>query len=629
MMRAPLIPALVSLLIAGATRSPADCAPFYESFNSSASIAANGGSVFGTPTFTSGVNGNAATWSAVGHVSYPVRDFRTAGGTVALWYKKTAATAAGGIWQIGNVGQPSSLGLFYLNTNDLCFEARSASGDATQVYVAGGVPAGTWIHVVASWREHDGACDLWLSINGAYRGWAQLNGTLSHDTATLQVGTTGYYGHGQGATDELRWFDWDLFDSEVAAEYVYSANRFARQTSSKPVSTGPVQLVNNRLYVNGQPFEVKGVGYAPTPIGYWNYSVYTDPAILARDVPLLQAAHVNTVRTWAQPPDAQLLDAMYNGGTTPIYTIVGFWVPISDVNYADPAVIAQYENSFRNLVSQFKSHPGLLAWGIGNEVNLWHSGTELASWYALANRLARVAYETEGAGYHPTILVNGGLMGLGDTAVGADDVSLSYIDIWGQNTYFGWDAHCFFDYYSRLSAKPLLFTEFGIDAYDDTTGVEYQDVQAAWEVRQWRQIRAGCLGGTGMAWSDEWWKADSPWTHDAGGYATKTHPDGFSNEEWWGLVSVEFVPGGADRVHPRQAYAALAQDWSYSLGDYDRDGDVDLHDLAQLQICCGADANSTGGTGASACGSAFEYRVDGLIDYADFAGIAARLSGPQ
>ena len=38
-----------------------------------------------------------------------------------------------------------------------------------------------------------------------------------------------------------------------------------------------------------------------------------------------------------------------------------------------------------------------------------------------------------------------------------------------------------------------------------------------------------------MAYSDEWWKAGNPDTHDPGGYHTDAHPDGYSNEEWWGI----------------------------------------------------------------------------------------------
>lgn len=614
---------ILCLLVVGgwAVHADADCAPFYDSLNNLASIAANGGSVSGTVQFVAAVNGNGAAWGASGHLTYSARGFRTPAGALSLWYKKTTAAASGGICQIGVLGQANSIGLFYVNGSDLCFELRDSASNYAQTYTAGVISQTQWVHIVAAWQEHDGTCDMWLFINGTYRNYASLPGTFSHTAAALQVGTTGYYGHGQGTADELRWFDWSLQDSEAYAEYVYSSNRFRRQAVSKPVSTGPVQIIEDCLYVNGARFHIKGVGYAPTPIGYWGYSSYTDPGIIARDVPLLKGMHINTVRTWSQPPNSMLLDALYYNGDAPIYMIVGFWVPISGLDYGDPATIVYYEDQFRSLVNQFKNHPGVLAWGIGNEVNLSLSGQDLANWYALANLLAQTAYEAEGATYHPCILVNGGLMNLGNVECQSDDVSLSYVDVWGQNTYFGWDAHCFFDYYGRLSAKPLVFTEFGIDAWNNQSSVEYPDVQAAWEVRQWRQIRAACLGGTVMAYSDEWWKADDPNHQDFGGYGTGAHPDGYSNEEWWGVVWVQNNGTAPDIVHPRQSYYALGQEYGYDPGDADGDDDVDLADFAAFQACFGS---STSGT----CGSAFDYVASDVIDIADFDRFVVRLNGP-
>ena len=373
--------------------------------------------------------------------------------------------------------------------------------------------------------------------------------------------------------------------------------------------------------MDGRPFQVKGVGYAPTPIGYWGYSSYTDPAIISRDVPVLKGMHVNTVRTWSQPPNSMLLDALYYNGGAPIYMIVGFWVPISGINYGDPNTITYYSNQFRSLVNQFKDHPGVLGWGIGNEVNLSVSGPDLADWYVLANLLAQTAYEAEGPAYHPCIIVNGGMLGLGNVECYSDDISLNYVDVWGQNTYFGWDAHCVFDYYGRLSAKPLVFTEFGIDAWNNEMGTEYPDVQAAWEVRQWRQIRAACLGGTVMAYSDEWWKAGDPNNHDFGGYATSAHPDDYSNEEWWGVVSVQTSGGGPDIVHRRQAYYALGQEFAYDPGDADHDSDADLADFWAFQACFNGDTATT-------CGSAFDYVASNAIDAADFERFASCLNGP-
>jgi hypothetical protein len=246
----------------------------------------------------------------------------------------------------------------------------------------------------------------------------------------------------------------------------------------------------------------------------------------------------------------------------------------------------------------------------------------VADWYALANHLAQAAYEEEGAGYHPTVVINGGMRHFGDIEYGSDDASLNYVDVWGHNAYPGYDFHCYFDYFDRLSAKPLIITEFGIDAYDNQSGGEYQAVQADYVVQQWRQLETASAGGTVMAYSDEWWKADDPASHDLGGYATHRHPDGYSNEEWWGVVWVEDNGGAPDIMHPRQVYSALTAEYADVCGDHDLDGDTDLADYAAFQRCFGL-------APAGACGDAFEFVANGVIDLDDFTRFQVCFNGPD
>jgi hypothetical protein len=144
------------------------------------------------------------------------------------------------------------------------------------------------------------------------------------------------------------------------------------------------------------------------------------------------------------------------------------------------------------------------------------------------------------------MIINGGLLLLGHTLHHSDDVSLDHVDMWGVNAYPACDDHCYFDYYERISAKPLVVTEFGVDAYDNNAGMEDQESQAECDVSLWRTIRAKTLGGTVMAYSDEWWKAGAPCDHDTGGFPRDTHPDRFSNEEWWGMFQIADTGGLCD-----------------------------------------------------------------------------------
>ncbi|MBN2445169.1 MAG: hypothetical protein JXO22_00460, partial [Phycisphaerae bacterium] len=583
--------------------------------------------ISGAVSYAPGVSAGGASFDGSSFISYPLSPPSDEAGSVAFWFQKNSADSEGGVLHFGTLGQANSIGVFYANQGDAAFEARDSAGTLVQISAAGVLSQAEFTHIVTTWRIDDTGAHMWLFVNGGYVTYGRLDGAFDHSGATLQLGTTGWWGNGEGVVDELRVFDWPLSDSEVYAEYVYSSNRHRRQPTGKPVSTGPVQVIGKGLYVDGKPFEVKGVGYQPTPIGFypWEYSVYTDAAILSRDIPLLKAMNVNTVRTWGEIPNAVLLDALYYDADEPIRALLGSWVATSGIDYADPSTIAQYENEFRAFVAQFKNHPAVLGWLIGNEVNLSLTGDDLANWYLLANRLAEVAYIEEGAAYHPTIIVNGGMWDLGNVDNNSDDISMNYVDMWGHNTYFGWDAHCYFDYYDRLSAKPLVFTEFGIDAWDNQSGAEYQATQAAYEVHQWRQIESGCVGGTVMAFSDEWWKdmlADDPDSQDFGGYATHYHPDGYSNEEWYGVVAVADNASGPDGVYPRQAYYALGQEFAYSAGDYDDDGDVDMIDIVAFQTCCGLPASGV-------CGIVFDFVVDGEVNGLDLPSLAICMNGPD
>jgi hypothetical protein len=551
-----------------APTSRAACPPFHAPLEDSIGVGANGGTITPPVSFAAAVKANGACVGEPGFVRYSGGLFDAETGSVSLWFKKSGSDPHGGILQIGQLGQAGSLGIFFNGGDDLFVELRTDT-DSGQVQAPDMVSAAQYIHIVATWETRSDGIYVKLFVDGEYRGYQSLSGAYAPSSATLDVGRAGaepWYGSARGCIDEVTFANWPLEDSEVYAETVYSAGRYLRQGSGRPTSTGPVQLSGGSLVVDGKPFTVKGVGYQPVPIcsDVTPNTYYADSCIIERDIPRIRAMHANTVRLWGELPVSQgLLDALYNGGEAPIYAILGFWIDPT-LDYGDPKVREDVENAFRAYVTGFQDHPAVLAWGIGNENNLAHSWPPsappvgpAAQWYDLANQLAAAAHEIEGGDYHPTMIINGGLLLLGDTLHHSDDVSLDHVDMWGVNAYPGIHLACYFDYYERISAKPLVITEFGIDAYDNVAGAEDQESQAEWNVLQWRAIRAKTLGGTVMAYSDEWWKAGTPCAHDGGGFPRDTHPDRFSNEEWWGIFSIADTGGLCDELTQRQAYAAL------------------------------------------------------------------------
>lgn len=334
----------------------------------------------------------------------------------------------------------------------------------------------------------------------------------------------------------------------------------------KPLSTGPVQVRGRQLLVHGQPFQIRGVGYAPTPIGHRvdEVAIYSDPAIYGRDLPLLRALGANTIRTWGPVTSHGLLQAAYNGGDQPIYVIMGFWVEPS-APLADPATRQGILDRFRAYVTEYKDEPGVLMWGVGNEVNQGYAGPK-ADWYRLLNDLGKVAYEVEGAAWHPVATANWEMFHLGQAAQGADDASVPYLDVWGVTAYRGRTFTDLFGVYAPLTQKPLWIAEYGLDAWDADSKREDPARQADVVGALWDAIAAQsalCVGGTLMAYADEWWKAGQPAVHNPGGYFNFALPDHYSDEEWYGLMAVSPDPGGGpDLMHPRPAYDALRTRWT-------------------------------------------------------------------
>ncbi|MBI5585476.1 MAG: hypothetical protein HY892_16840, partial [Deltaproteobacteria bacterium] len=91
----------------------------------------------------------------------------------------------------------------------------------------------------------------------------------------------------------------------------------------------------------------------------------------------------------------------------------------------------------------------------------------------------------------------------------------------------------------------------------------------------WKEIAAHgqtCVGGTILSYSDEWWKAryatdpgctpdPDPGVQGRCGFQTDAQPDGYANEEWWGLVRIRDNGTGPDSVEPRAAYYRLQTLW--------------------------------------------------------------------
>ena len=377
--------------------------------------------------------------------------------------------------------------------------------------------------------------------------------------------------------------------------YTPTPTRTRTPTPTPTYTPGPtpitrVSVNGRRILVNGEPFLARGIGYAPVPIGvdpettppYGDYFTANHAAIYNRDLPLIRQMGANVLRLWGWDNNADhtdFLDAAYNGGIDPLYVIIMFWIG-HDVypEICSPAAQAQIKANFRAMVAAHKNHPAVLMWAIGNELNApWNYGNDLDCLFGLINDMAQEAHLEEGAYYHPvtTVLMDVNLTGV----IAAYDGVMPYLDVWSANVYRGISFGPLFNDYAGVSGRPFIITEYGIDAYDDWHGTEYEllgePYQATYAAALWNEIATHAdiaAGGSLMNYSDEWWKGKygnsrpgcpdfDPSQHSDCGYAIGAHPDGYANEEWWGVMRTVDNGDGPDRVEPRQVYWRLRALW--------------------------------------------------------------------
>lgn len=388
----------------------------------------------------------------------------------------------------------------------------------------------------------------------------------------------------------------------------------ALATTVKPAraqSTTPITVARDpdglRLVVDGKPFFVRGMNWDYVPIGSnYNYSLWKQPddvirAALASEMTLLRKMGVNAIRLYVGIPPRWI---QYIHDTYGIYTVLnhtvgrygytldGTWIPA--VDYSSPKFRAAVKREIAGLVEQYKGTPGLLMWLYGNENNYgltWSSfEIEALPRGERAAARARFLYSLFGEiiadtkahdPLHPVAIANGDLQYIDLIAE-----ECKGLDVFGTNVYRGRSVG---DLFADVQAKlgvPVMFTEFGADAFDARRGREDDLTQARYLLAQWRELyeqSAGkgkvgnAIGGFTFQWSDGWWKykqetnldvhdTNASWPN--GGYQEDfAEGENNMNEEWWGICA-KGPPDerGLYSLQPRTAYYVLQS--AYQLPAY-------------------------------------------------------------
>ena len=291
-----------------------------------------------------------------------------------------------------------------------------------------------------------------------------------------------------------------------------------------------IRIDGRRIVVDGQPYHVRGVCWNPVPRGATHPAGLDYEGLAPVDVPLMEAAGINTVRTYEPLLDRAVLDRLWAAGIRVLDTVYPYG--------GDPASVVSAR------VEAVRDHPAILGWVLGNEWNYNGLYVDLSHAESLARVNEAAALVKAADSSRPVVTVYGELPSAETVAAMPD------IDVWGINAYRGIGFGDLLTVWAGRSEKPMFLAEYGADAYNTLTGSYDPESQATAVRALTEELLAASsaltpdgvtLGGTLFEWSDEWWKAGNPDVQDVGGAAPGggPYPDQTFNEEFWGVVDVE------------------------------------------------------------------------------------------
>ena len=360
-----------------------------------------------------------------------------------------------------------------------------------------------------------------------------------------------------------------------------------------------------KLVINGEDFMINGMNWDYFPIGtnfsysLWKQSDDVIKAALDAEMGLLKNMNVNAIRQYTGVPSKWIEYIFKEYG---IYTLLnhsfgrygltidGAWEAVTD--YSDPRTQELLLSEMDDLVKNYKNTPGLLMYLLGNENNygLFWAGAETEDFpddeeekkfigeqrgrpmYRLMNDAAIKMKAVDSS--HPVAICNGDVLFIDIISEECKEV-----DVYGVNMYRGVSFGDAFEVVKEKLNKPIMFTEFGADAFNVIENTEDQRAQAYYLVGNWKEIyenaagqgKAGnSIGGFTFQFSDGWWKfgqtknldihdKNASWAN--GGYSIDLEEGKNNmNEEWFGICAKGPTnESGLYELYPRAAYYALSE----------------------------------------------------------------------
>ncbi len=357
-----------------------------------------------------------------------------------------------------------------------------------------------------------------------------------------------------------------------------------------------------KLQVNGEDFYIKGVvwGYSPRGKNY-SYNLWAESddfirKVLDYEFGLMKAANVNAIRSFTIIPPEWVTYIYQEHGIMSVInplmgrygaSIGGKWVPFTD--YSDELTRATLKAEVLEVVEMYKNTPGVLMFALGNESNygLSWSSFEIENLPEGEQNTAKARYlyslfaEVIAAGQkiapnHPFTIVNGDIQYIDLIAEYLPDMP-----ILGSNVYRGESFTNLWAEVDRKLDQPVVFFEFGSDAFNAREFEEDQVAQAEILKAQWQEMynkaagngeEGNSIGGFVFEWRDEWWKylqienldiqdTNASWSNQAYLFDWAEGKNNM-NEEWFGITALGTKNAdGVYTARPRMAYDVLAEIW--------------------------------------------------------------------
>ncbi len=357
-----------------------------------------------------------------------------------------------------------------------------------------------------------------------------------------------------------------------------------------------------KLQVNGEDYYIKGVvwGYTPRNQNYtynlWGESDDFIRKVLDYEFSLMKAAGVNTIRSFAMIPPQWVTYIYKEHGIRTVvnplmgrygYNVGGRWLPNTD--YSDELTRSTLKKDMLELVNQYKNTPGVLMFAFGNESNYglsWSSfeienlpegeqNTAKARFlYSLFNEVLEAGKTI--APNVPFTIVNGDIQYIDLIAE-----LMPNLDLLGSNAYRGKGFTSLWADVQEKLDLPVVFFEFGSDAFNARDFAEDQVAQAVVLRDQWKEMynkaagngeEGNSIGGFVFEWRDEWWKylqienldkqdTNASWSNQAYMFDWAAGKNNM-NEEWFGITALGLPNSdGVYTARPRAAYDVLSEIW--------------------------------------------------------------------